>query len=264
MAAVRQQDIDKDTGMVTAGPYAGHHIDEVLEFLETRAAQAATKPAAAEPVIPAAEKTPEQLLDEKVTERTGGLTASIEAQNARFEQDDEAAFSATVPDYDTVFRDTKKTVRALVNQLKQSMHPTQRIQKGIHRQLYMMVKMQDPDTQARIFNQPPAEPEVVAGEQAEPAPPEEPVVPATPPKPKPVAAVPTPASRAATPAAAKKGPKLVGNHKTEAAARAMGFEHNAYLLKLEENGTSQEQLDAMTINRKAGQPGRRTTVFDRA
>jgi hypothetical protein len=42
------------------------------------------------------------------------------------------------------------------------------------------------------------------------------------------------------------------------------MEHDAYLLRLEDNGTTQEQLDAMTINRKvANAPGRRATVFDR-
>ena len=83
-------------------------------------------------------------------------------------------------------------------------------------------------------------------------------------KPTAVSAPPTAPNRSKPAAAASKGSKLNGNAKTEAAARSFGMSHDDYLKRLEENGTSQDSLDSMTINRKvAGTPGRRTTVFDR-
>ncbi len=267
MAGIRPQDIDPSTGMITAGPYAGHTLEEVTEYLEAKALQApaktggdpATPPAGGTPAEPL---TPEQQLAAKSSQRVDGLAATVEAQNARFEADDEAEFAATVKDYDTVFRDTKLTIRQLVANFKKSLAPAARIQKGLHRQLYMMVKQQDPDVQRRIFEEaPPAE--------TPPAPPAEPSTPpATPPPPPPkvppVAAPPTPPGRPAPPPSGEKKSKLTGNHKTEAAARSFGITHDAYLLRLEENGQTQESLDAMTINRKvAGTPGRRQTVYDR-
>src|SRR6187455_1555259 len=104
MAGVRQQDIDKDTGIVISGPYAGHHIDEVMEFLENKAAGISGNgsPTRGETTetTPPAERTPEQKLDDAVKARTGGLEQAVMAQNARLEGDDETKFAATVPDYD--------------------------------------------------------------------------------------------------------------------------------------------------------------------
>jgi hypothetical protein len=278
MPGVKLQDIDQATGMVIAGPYAGYKFDEVQEFLETRAAaapplseEAAPPPAedkpGKKPATPPKPKTPEEELQDRSNGRVEGLSQAVLAQNTRLESDDEDVFSGTVTDYDKEFGTTKKTIRVLVADMKKSMAPAQRIQRGIHRQLYMLVKQQDPEVQKRIFEQPPVAPPAEGEEETPPPAPPVEEKPAAPKQPKAApgsSAPPTPPGRPANDSKTPK-PKLKGNEKTERAARAFGMTHDSYLLRLEEQGESQVSLDAMTINRKAaGTPGgRRTTVFDR-
>lgn len=265
--AIRKEDIDAN-GMIINGPWAGHTIDEVSEFLEQRANAAATTQTPPKPgeATPPKTPTPEEILEEKNNERLKPLADSLAATNARLEQEDEEAFSATVKDYDKEFLTTKKTIRQLIAEQKKNLHPNARIRRGVHRQLYMLIKQQDPKYASRLMDTeeevvPPTEEEVVT---PPPPPTEQTPPPAAPSKPKtpPAVAPPTPPAR--TPAAPPKKSKLQGNSKTEAAAKAFGIEHDDYLKRLEESGTTQDALDAMTTNRQASKTAAgRKTVYDR-
>jgi hypothetical protein len=258
--SIRKEDIDAN-GMVTAGPYAGYALTEVMEYLESKAGPA-TPPKKDEPATPPASDTPESELDKRATARMQPLVDAQAALNNRLEQEDEEQFSSTVKDYDKKFMATDKTIRQIITEHKKTLHPAMRVTKGIHRQLYLLVKQQDPTHASKLLQT--EEEEVVTEEETtEELPPAE--IPVTPPKKTPKAAPPAvaPPPPVRKQPAAVPGSKLKGNSKTEAAAKAFGLEHDEYLKRLEQNGTTQDTLDAMSINRKAAQAAGRKTVYDR-
>jgi len=248
-------------GVVTSGRFKGHKLSDVLEYAQSL--EAAVGPP--EPVAAAAapKADPAAAL---AAHAVGRVDNSTLLMMQRLEADDEAAFAATVTDYDK-YRDE-------VTKMKQTMTPDQRVQKGVHYFVYSMIKAgTDPATKAVIMGQAPP----VAPVEAPPAPPaEEP--PAAPPPvvaapvsvsaPAPVKPKAVPPSAAATPAARKaaepvaRKPKLVATDKLKRQASAFGVAVEEYLLRLEDQGITQEEITASET--RTSRNNRRETVYDRA
>jgi hypothetical protein len=174
------------------------------------------------------------------------------------ERDDEFDFMNKVDDYDVYKKD--------IDKLKNTLHPAQRAQKNLHRTLYINVKSADKRVAERIYkkveDEKPVSPD---GEAPPPSPGVEPVVVERPaargPKPAPPLAAPTPANRPAPNSQqnARKS-KLVPTDKIRSFCRANNQDIDAYMLKLEDNGETQESVN------NAGQLGRREqprSVYDR-
>jgi hypothetical protein len=237
--------------MVTEGRFAGRHIDEVMLYLEgleaaavsnnnaQPAGQAPTQP----PAAPAAPKPAAQQLADDNASRTEQLLFSVVQ---RAEQDDEAAFGATVTDY--------SKYKEAIDKLKTNMPPQTRASKGLHRSLYIHVKSQDPQVSSRVFEAVPEAPAdgVAAGNGAPPVaqPPQAPPRPlgAAPPM-----ASPTPTSRSVVPAATTQS-RLIATDKIKEFCRSNRLDLNQYLLRLEGEGRTQQDLDS------AGQMGKRDTT----
>lgn len=256
---------DKETGIVTEGPYRGHKVADVIEYLEREAAKSAQPPAGEDP--PKA-KTPEEELAERGGGRVNEAQALAGAQFARMEQDDESDFEKLLNEKDANDLDDeitvageKTTIRKLMGTLKKTLTIQQRIQKGITKQCYMLVKNQLPETQEMLIRKktpppPPAEEPETPPAAAEAKPPKEEAKP----KPAPAVAKPTPSSRPA--GGGERKPKLVGNEKTERAAKAFGMTHEAYLMRLEDQGETQDTLNAMTAQRGVAVGAqRRKTIY---
>jgi hypothetical protein len=242
-------------GKFTDGKYKGYTPDQVAQYTETL--EAAVNEGKEPPPAPGAETPdPNKTLTNKSAARLTPLEQHVVQQNQRLEQDDEDAFSASVDDYDDKPEGKEQTYRQLVAEAKKNLPLAQKLLKGIHKHLYMMIKQQDPEVQKRLL-----------GRSKAAEPPVEPVTPPAPPeapkqeKPKavpPVSATPTPAPRA-EPTKEKKT-TLRGNAKTEKAARSLGRTHEEHLLRLEENGVTQAEIDNAVAPRAST---RRETVFDR-
>jgi hypothetical protein len=278
-------DYDKETGVIRSGRFVGQHIDGVMAYLHSledamAAGQSSTTPSIGTspeaPPQPPRPKTPQEELATASAERMGSLHL-FTAQ--RLEQEDEAAFVATVTEEEFAKYKPK------IDQLKASCSIEQRMSKGLHKLLYMNLKMQEPEFQKRVFG--PEAPPVPSGALAEgegegegetpPAgntpPAAAPPVPATPPAAPPVTGAqpvppaapaslpPTPAARSSAPQPRK--PKLKATPKAERLAREYGMAINEYLLLLEDRGTTQAELEAVSI-RKEDAPGRRRSVYDRS
>lgn len=257
---------DKDTGIVTEGPYRGHKLADVIEYLETQASKAKT-PDGQPPAEPPKAKTPEEELAERGGARVTEAQALAGAQFARMEQDDESDFERFLNEKDANDLDDeitvageKTTIRKMMGIVKKGMTVQQRITKGITKQCYMLVKNQLPENQEKLFAKrvvPPPEPKEdddVVPPKAEEKKEEKKGPKATPP-----VATPTPSGRKTE--EKEKKPKLVGNEKTERAAKAFGMTHDAYLLRLEGQGTTQDQIAAMTAPGGNTNTQRRKTVY---
>lgn len=250
-----------ENGVITSGRFQGHKLADVLQYAESLE-QAAAVPPPAEPARPAT-PDPVAALAAHAAERVDTSTALL---MQRLEADDEAAFAATVPDYEKY--------RKQIADIKAQMPPQQRMQKGVHYFVYSMIKAgTDPTVKAAILNTPatpPAEPEEPAAETpAEPAVPPPAAAPAgrsesvPAPKPKavPPAAAPTPSARKAAEPTARK-PKLVATEKITRQARAFGMSIEDYLFRLEDQGITQDEIS--TAEARTPRNARRETVYDRA
>jgi hypothetical protein len=219
-----------EQGIVKEGRYSGYHINDVLRYAETLDTEV-RKQLKDEPKPAAEPNKPEITLEQHAAQRVDQATLLTWQ---RLEQDDEAQFKAQAPDYEKYLE--------RINKLKATLQPMQRIQRGLHKWLYEQLKAQEPDVQKAIYAKPPDEPEPKAE--------------AKPPKPVPVTAPPTPAARAAAePAGDEKKPTLKPTIKIQRAAQAWGIPIDEYLLRLEAQGMTQEQLDAQAAPPARGRRG---------
>jgi pyruvate/2-oxoglutarate dehydrogenase complex dihydrolipoamide acyltransferase (E2) component len=166
----------------------------------------------------------------------------------RQEQDDEAAFASSIPDYEE-FRDS-------IKKMKERLPPVARTASGLHKQMYLYLKSQKPEVQATLLGTTPLP--TVPPSEPTPAPPAAPGPKAVPPPP---SATPTPGARSTPPPAPETKSKLKSNPRVERLAAAMGMSIESYLLQCEGNGMTQEQLDSFGVT-KAEAPGRRKSVYD--
>lgn len=245
---------DSNGVVTTPGRFQGRHIDEVMDYLEglEQAVSSRSPDRVVEEEKPA---DPSKKLEIASANRVSPLE---QMTLQRFEQDDESAFSRTVEDYDKY--------KEKINEIKKGLHPMQRAMKDLHRTLYVQVKTQDPEVAKRIFAKvevaAPVETEEEAKVEVDRVAAEEAAKKAVRgPKPAPPMASPTPASRPAPSAAAKdRKPKLIPTTKIESFCRATRKNVEEYLIQLEDQGVSQDQLDS------GGQLGRREqprSVYDR-
>lgn len=249
-------------GIITEGKFAGLKADEVFAFAEAAVEAGAPPPKPATPTNP----TPADALATAAAER---ITPMQNFTFAQFEQIDEENFRRTVTDYDKY--------KLEIDKHKAKMTQAQRAQQGLHKFLYANVKMNDPELQEKIFGTkasapvadppPPADPAAppVPDPAAPPAPvATAPTVPVVPPTPKPVpppAAPPTP--RNAPPPTNSRVPKLKGTHKTLALADRWRMKHDDYLLMLEDQGTTQEELDLLSTPSAQRQTSNIRSIYDR-
>ena len=258
MAGVNVPGIDiGEDGIVKSGRFVGYHINDVMQYLEHLEKASAEGTPAAEPPPPPPPPDPKATLEARAGARVDNVNQMAQATALRLEQDDEESFASTVGDYDQW--------RAKVAEIKKTTNPELRMQKGYHRQVYLFLKSQDPAVARQLLGQPPLEEPEPEEPEAEPEAPPPPVAP-PPPAPKatpvpPASAKATPAARAAAPAT--KASKLTATPKLAQMAAGMGMSTEAYLLKLEAEGVSQDTINAMSQGQVNGAPGgRRRTVFD--
>jgi|KBSMisStaDraftv2_1062788.scaffolds.fasta_scaffold336205_3 hypothetical protein len=255
-----------EDGIVKSGRFVGHHINDVLEYvdhLERAAGETAAAPQAAAPPAAPAVPSPREALEQKAGARVDNINLMAQATAVRLEQDDEEGFAATVSDYEQY--------RGKIAEIKKTSQPALRTQRGYHKQAYLFLKSQDPAVARQLLGQPPLEvpeEEEPATEEAPAAPVEvPPVAPPAAPVRKPQA-VPPPSAKAtpgarSTPPAAVKQPRLTATPKLAQMAAGMGMSTEAYLVKLEAEGVTQETINAMSQGQLNGTPGgRRRTVFD--
>jgi hypothetical protein len=267
-------DYDPDTGIVRSGRFVGHHVNDVVTYLETLEAAVNADPKAKEGVVgnppPAPPKpgtppqTPEEQLAARSATRIQGIEHLAAATLLRQEQDDEEAFAATVPDYDK-FRDK-------ITEIKKTSPPHIRVQRGYHKGAYLFLKAQDPEMQRKLLGQEEpvhtddegnvVEEPVHVEEPPQPVisntPPAAPVVKAVPPRAP--AAKPTPAPRNVPPAQQKT--KLKATPKIERMAATFGMSTESYMKQLEERGMTQNTVDEFSTGRQAAGATRRRTVYD--
>jgi hypothetical protein len=250
-------------GIVLGGRFAGHKLADVLQYAEGLEATMAATPPVTPPVTPKA-PDPAAVLAEHAAGRVDTSTALL---IQRLEADDEAQFAASVPDYEKF--------RPQITEMKKTLSPNQRMQKGVHYFVYSMIKAgSDPAVRAAILQTPPVAPvepgpvddEIVpppSASGAETPPPVGPVTPPAPKAPKAVApaAPPTPAARRAV-EPPKRVPKLVSTEKLVRQAKAFGVELSAYLMRLEDQGVTQEEINSAEA--RTSRSVRRETVYDRA
>jgi hypothetical protein len=248
---VPKLEVDANGVVTTAGRFQGRHLDDVVDYidgLEAAVTQQVAAPAApaAQPVVPAAQPqgdTPAQRLAASAAARIDPLQ---QMTLMRLEQDDEAAFAATVTDY--------ATYKEQIDKLKDTLQPHLRAQKNLHRTLYINVKSNDENVRKRIFEPiqaSQADAQQADAQQAAPLPPDRRATPqAAPPM-----AAPTPSSRQ-PPSAAKKA-KLIASDKIRRFCQTSGAPLEAYMLRLEEQGVTQSDIDS------GGQLGRRNTQSDK-
>jgi hypothetical protein len=253
-------DYDPQTGIVRSGRFVGHHVNDVMKYLETLedSVNNLPKPEAQNPppAAPPPRKegsSPEDELAMRSASRIQGIEALTAATMLRQEQDDEESFAATVPDYENF--------RERIAEIKKNTPPHIRVQRGFHRGAYLFLKAQDPEMQKKLLGieEPPAVDEGEDPGEEPPAPPvEEPPAPQqseppAPPAPRPVpprapAAKPTPAPRNNPPQQAK--PRLKATPKIEKLAASFGMSTDAYLKQLEDRGFTQSQLDDLSAGRQ--------------
>lgn len=257
MAEIAKLDIDPTTGLIRSGRFVGRSTEEVMQYLEhlEQAAASDDRPAPETPE----NKTPLNPTEE-LTKRTAPRVDAFQqltlATTQRLIADDEEAFAKTVPDYEQY--------RERIAKAKATMHPMQQVQPGLHKQAYLFLKGQEPTHQARMLGQEepvleetPEETPAVPVVEAPPAP----VVVVAKPAPKAVpSARPTPAARVVPPAPEKKS-ALKSTPKVERIAAAMGMSLDAYLLKLEAQGVTQDQLNTNSAAAQSAQP-RRKSIYD--
>jgi len=248
-------------GIITEGRFAGMKLDEVFDFATTMATPGSEERSPEQ-------RPPTETPAEKLARESAARVSPMDQFTlSQFEAQDEAAFRATVSDYDEFAEDIKK--------VKGGMHPMQRAQTGAHRFIYLNLKVQkNAELQKTIFGAAAKDPPPAAspeespeGEVQPPAPPPPPAA-APPPPPPPAAravppsAPPTPAARAAVPGVPPKTPKLKATPKTLALAERWGMPINDYLLKLEEQGVTQDTIDTMSVA-SSSRTGEIRSIYDR-
>ena len=254
-------------GIITEGPFAGLKLAEVVEFAATSVAAGTEAP---KPTAPAAAPNapPASPADTLAAAANARLTPMEQFTLSRFEADDETAFAATVTDYDTVLKPDEPTWRQKIAAVKKNMPAAQRAQAGFHRFVYMNLKAQDPEIQKHIFATAPpapapdAPPDLAAPPVAPPA--------APPSAPPPIAprAAPAPVApstpRAAPAAPGARVPVLKGSHKTLALAERWSMKHDDYLIMLEDRGTTQDEINKLSVTQSQSTAAQaRKSVYDR-
>jgi hypothetical protein len=253
--------VDTEGNITTPGRFQGRSLDEVMNYLDGLEA-AVTNPDKPPPAPPNKEPAKEPTAAERLAASAANRIDPLQAMTLqRLEQDDEAAFAATVTDYE-VYREK-------INKLKESIAPQYRAQKNLHRTLYINVKSQDESIRRRIYD--PVEKKVEdppAGEEAPPSPGAPPAAAVDPPparsgpKAAPPMASPTPGNRPPPKVDEKaRKPKLIATDKVRSLCRQLNQDVDKYLIRLEDQGMSQSDLDT------AGQLGKREegrkSVYDR-
>lgn len=255
--------IDAATGTFTEGRFKGMSPEDVAAYAETmeevvkgnKTPEEVKPPAGAPPK----ELTPEEKLAAANAERTGGMNQSL---IVRLVEEDEERARAAISDYDKYKEEIHK-VRATLT-------PQQLITRGVHEQMYINIKGRSPEGRAALFGTqqtaapPIADGEEEPGEEKPPTPPP----PATPPKgatPKavgPKAAAPTlaptPGERQAEP---PKKSKLKPNDKIRRFCQAQGMDVNEYLLRLEAQGRTQDDINA--LERREDPNARPASIYGR-
>lgn len=278
-------DVDPETGIVRSGRFAGHHVDEVMDYLENLETAtvegrqpAGDPPAPKEPVAP--KKEPKEELEARAGGRVDAIANIAGATALRLEQDDEEEFARTIGDYDKKGPDGK-SYREKIAEMKKNMPAISRTQRGTHKNAYLFLKMQEADIQEKILGR---REEVEDEYVQDPPAPETPEVPETPPAATPPAQqkVTPPAAKPAPPAAPPGArpnsggrrqappppskPALKATEKVQRLATSFGMTTEAYLKMLEDQGVTQDVIDTMSVPRNAGAPGtpggRRRTVYD--
>jgi len=212
---------------ITEGEFAGLTVKQLMEHttaVNAALAEGRQPPAAPAPAAPP--PSPAARLDADASER---VDHALMFTWQRMEQDDEASFASTVPDYEEY--------RADIDAAKKNMTPQARVTRGVHARLYEYKKLEKhPELRAQIYGavQPPTDP------PAPPVPPPVPPPPAVPRTPSPVAA-PTPGGRGTPPAAPAAKIKVTTKITQLAAAARMTTDD--YIKELEERGMTQEDVD---------------------
>jgi hypothetical protein len=255
--------VDKN-GFVLEGRFAGKHIDTIMayaESLEDSVGGEEQTPAGTPPKSPA----------EKLSEHAEGrVDATAQLTAERLRADDETLFRQKVGEED--FTKYGESIRKTV----QGLHLQQQMMKGVHWMVYIQLKSADPEFERRILGAP-EPPPVEETDEEKVAREEEEAATATAAqekkdeserllrdsKPTPKATPPTvrPTSTARKAAPTERKSKLVANEKIVRAAREWGMTVDAYLLKLEDSGVTQEGLE---LQSRPKEESRRRSVFDRA
>jgi hypothetical protein len=248
-------------GIIQDGPFQGSHIDDLEKYTDDlqKAMAAQGKPPQNPPQQPPPANTPQnpnQTLQNHAQQRVAPLQAVM---LGRMEQDDEAEFARSVADY--------ATHKPKIDKIKETLTPDVRVQRGLHRQLYAMVKAQDdPTIRHHLYGEalppPPPSPEGQTVENEGTPQGEGNKEPVTPPgktqedlikqvtaKPAGPATAPPAGGRHTPPAGSAKVPKLKATDKIEKAARALGKDLNEYLLALEAEGVTQESINAANVRK---------------
>jgi hypothetical protein len=240
------------TEVIADGPFAGLTIQQMMDH--ANAVQAALEQGNTPPTPPTPPSTPPQTPEQRLAAHAENRVDQATLLTwQRLEQDDEAAFAAITPDYDTY--------RAKINEAKDKLPVHFRITRGLHKRLYEDQRVNDPAVQAAIYGRPAPEVPPVVIPPVAGAPPVVPP-PAVRPQAAPPGAAPTPAGRAPEPDAATQ-PKLVANAKIEAAARAAGLSTNDYLLALEARGVTQDELTRSSLPVSSSPTALRSNAYDR-
>jgi hypothetical protein len=245
---VAENEIDPATGTFKDGRFKGMAPEDVAAYAQTIEEVARAGGVTPPPVQikrPAGEElpaeTPEQRLARVNAERTSPMNNALAA---RLVEDDKAQFIAQVKDYDKYSEDIEK--------LKKTLSIEQLVTPGLHRTLYIAIKGRSKLGQEALFKAEEPPPPPPDGEEHEEQPP---VVPPTrgegttpkqpvTPKAVPPTMSPTPGGRTPPPPKEEKS-KLKPNEKLIRFCKATGQDVNKYLLKLEQQGRTQEDVDAL-------------------
>jgi hypothetical protein len=253
-------------GIIQDGPFQGSHIDDLEKYttdlqahIVAQAPKGQTPPQAPQQHQQQPPQNPNQTLQNHAAQRVAPLHAVM---LGRMEQDDEAEFSRTVQDY--------AKFKEKIDKIKEGLTAEARVQKGLHKQLYGLVKLNDdPATRHAMFGeplpptQPPSgnDPATVdpnetpqGGEKKEEN--QQPHEQRT--QEDLIKQVAKPAGPATAPPAGgrhnpnkdtPKTPKLKATDKLEKAAKALGKPLNDYLLALEAEGVTQDMIDSANVRK---------------
>jgi hypothetical protein len=245
-----------ENGIITEGKYTGQHVDDVGRYLEAleEARESNTTP----PAKPKEEEeTPEQRLARTNSNRNNDVVNLLSSTANRQEQDDEESFAASVDDYDEY--------RERIATMKKSMTPAQRVVRGVHKQMYLFIKVQSGEHASKLLGKGTPPPNADENEEIPETPPPAPIpekkpvqTPPPTPKPAPPAARPTPGRT--EPARASDKTALKPTARIERVAHGMGMKVEEYLKQLEARGVTQDDIDKGEV--APGGSSRRKTPYD--
>jgi len=262
-----------ENGIITEGRFQGYRAVDVLEFAESVETRSeGEEGTSAGRTAPRPPSDPGSKLTQDAAGRVDRTMMLLASQQEKLDEDE---FAATVSDYDRPVPGLtpEKTYRQVVAETKSGMSLEQRIQRGFHRRVYILVKtQQDPETAKRVFakEEPPVEAEEPDAEEPVTPPvtrsldptPEVPKAKAAPPKAKGGAAAPTPGSRAEPKPVVQS--KLQLNDKIRRFTKKMGLNEAEYLVELERRGFTQADVDRYSTGVGPTRPAGRKSVFDYA